>query len=91
MKNNLSDLSNHLFAILETLNDDDVTGDKLDETIRRAEASSDVADKIIRIAGAQIQAMKLVEENALPNGELPALIAVKDSEVQPRLPKGATA
>lgn len=37
MKNTLGDLNNHLFAQLEKLSDDDLSGDELDTEIRRSE------------------------------------------------------
>ena len=36
MKNTLGDLNNHLFAQLEKLSDDDLSGDELDTEIRRS-------------------------------------------------------
>ena len=47
MKNKLSDLNNHLFEELERLNDEDLTGDALMEEIKRSEAITDIAGKII--------------------------------------------
>lgn len=48
MKNTLGDLNNHLFAQLEKLSDDDLTGDGLEAEIKRAEAMSKVSEQIIK-------------------------------------------
>lgn len=47
MKNSLEDLNNHLFAAIERLNDEEITGDALRDEIGRAKAITDVAEKII--------------------------------------------
>lgn len=48
MKNTLGDLNNHLFAQLEKLSDDDLSGDELDTEIRRSEAMAKVSEQIIK-------------------------------------------
>lgn len=47
MQNKLSDLNNHLFAELERLGDEDLTGDQLTEEISRAKAVADIASQVI--------------------------------------------
>lgn len=60
MKNKLPDLNNHLFAQLERLSDEELTGDDLQEEIRRSKAVSQIATGIVNNARTQLDAMKLL-------------------------------
>lgn len=62
MKNSLYDLNNHLFAQLERLGDEDITGDKLNEEIKRAEAMNDTAQQIISNTGMMLKAQSMLYE-----------------------------
>ena len=62
MKNTLGDLNNHLFMQLETLNDEDLKGDKLTEEIERSKAVTNVAKEIIANANIVLQARKYTTE-----------------------------
>jgi hypothetical protein len=69
MKNKLTDLNNHLFEVIERLNDDDLQGDKLTEEIGRAKAVCDVAGQIIASG-------RLVLDAAKASDELPGVAKV---------------
>lgn len=62
MRNKSTDLNNHLFEMLERLNDDEVIGDKLEEEIQRAKAITDVSKSIIENAKLALDAAKLTAE-----------------------------
>lgn len=59
MKNTLGDLNNHLFAQLERLNDEDLTGDELDRELKRSKGICDIARNVIDNANIVLQAAKL--------------------------------
>lgn len=65
MQNKLADLNNHLFAQLERLGDENITGDQLDEEIGRARAVTDVAQQIIANANLGLKAQALILEYGL--------------------------
>lgn len=79
MKNNLSDLNNHLFLMLETLEDDKMTDKRLEKELKKAQAISSISSQILKVASVQISAIKTAEHCGLLNKEMPALIATKDS------------
>ncbi|MBQ1778284.1 MAG: hypothetical protein IIZ93_09040 [Acidaminococcaceae bacterium] len=82
MKNNLSDLNNQLFEMLDKLQDDEEMQDKeaARRTIDRAQAMCKVSSQILSIARIQLTAIKTAEDCGLHNNEMPALIATKDSK-----------
>lgn len=62
MRNTLGDLNNHLFAQLERLSDEDLSGDKLAEEIERAKAVTSVANQIVSNGTLVLQAQKFHTE-----------------------------
>lgn len=62
MKNTLGDLNNHLFAQIERLSDEELTGDKLSEEIDRAKSITSVASQIIANGNLVIRAKELEAE-----------------------------
>lgn len=79
MKNNLSDLNNHLFLTLETLEDDKMTDKRLEKELKKAQAICSISSQILKVASVQISAIKTAEQCGLLNKEMPALLATKDS------------
>lgn len=62
MKNTLGDLNNHLFAQLEKINDDDLSGEDLDAEIKRTEAMAKISEQIIKTGELQFKAMQHMDE-----------------------------
>lgn len=74
MKNTLNDLNNHLFAQLERLNDEDLTGEDLQQELQRSKAVSDVAKNIVSNGNLILQAHKFKDERMDANNHLPELL-----------------
>lgn len=79
MKNNLSDLNNHLFSTLETLEDDKMTDKRLEKELKKAQAICSISSQILKVASVQVSAIKTAEQCGLLNKDMPALLATKDS------------
>lgn len=62
MKNTLTDLSNHLFAQLERLSDEELKEEALEEEIKRAEAVSKISSEIIKNGELQYKVIKHMDE-----------------------------
>lgn len=74
MRNTLGDLNNHLFAELERLGDEELTGEELDKEIRRASAISTVSKNIIANANVLLQAAKFKEVEMMKSDEMPKML-----------------
>jgi hypothetical protein len=74
MKNRLSDLNNHLFAQLERLCDDEITGDALKQELERSHGISALAKDIINNASLVLKAQKSVWERTIDRKTLPAML-----------------
>lgn len=74
MKNKLVDLNNHLFAQLEKLSDEELTGDALKEEIERSKAVSVISSQIIQNGKLALQAMEYGKR------ELPTFLEDKDGK-----------
>lgn len=61
-RNTLGDLNNHLFAQLEKMDDDELTGEQLDNEIRRTEAMAKISEQIVKNGELQFRAMKHMDE-----------------------------
>ena len=79
MKNNLADLNNHLFSMLETLEDDEMTDKRLEKELKKAQTICSISSQILKVASVQLSAIKTAEQCGLLNKEMPALLATKDS------------
>ncbi|MBO7712233.1 MAG: hypothetical protein J6S85_01620 [Methanobrevibacter sp.] len=80
-RNNLADLNNHLFEMLEKLNDEDEMQDKevMEREIAKAKAICQVSGQILDVARLQIAAIQTAESCNFLNKDMPALLAIKDS------------
>lgn len=74
MKNKLSDLNDHLFAQIERLGDEGLTGDDLQREIDRSKAVTGVAREIISNAGTVLRAEELRAEYARGATSIPKFI-----------------
>lgn len=79
MKNKLTDLNDHLFAEMERLGDEELTGDALVEEINRAKAISNIATNIVNNATVVLRAAEEAADSMNANYRVPKLIGVEES------------
>ena len=70
MKNKMSDVRNHLCAMLEALGDENADADTVARTIERAKATALVAGTYIQAVKTEIDAIRLADEI----GQLPVTV-----------------
>lgn len=74
MRNTLGDLNNHLFAQLERLSDEELSGEKLNEEINRAKAVTSVASQIIANGSLVLEARRIVDDSLSVDAKLPKML-----------------
>lgn len=74
MRNTLGDLNNHLFAQLERLSDEDLSGEGLLEEVTRATAITSVAKEIINNANVVLQAQRLQDNRCNADTKIPRML-----------------
>jgi hypothetical protein len=86
MKNKLVDLNNHLFAQLERLSDEELSGDKLTEEISRAKAVNGIASQIIANGNLVLNSIRTKEQYFGGKTALPEFFAdsVPQLDAQPK-------
>lgn len=73
-RNTMNDLNDHLFMALERLNDDDLSGEELQQEIERSKAISEVGKTVIDNAKTVLSAMKFNDEKLDANMQLPKML-----------------
>jgi hypothetical protein len=76
-RNKLTDLSLHLFALIERLNDDDLTPEVIEAEVKKAKAICSASTQIINIQKLTLQAVKMVSDGLIMSGEVPEEIGLK--------------
>lgn len=84
MNNKLTDLNNHLFMALERLNDEEISGEKLDSEIKRSKAVTAVAKSITENAAIMLEAKKHFDEMGIrmaDKDEVPDMLRISAGRV----------
>ena len=84
MQNKLVDLNNHLFAMLERLNDEDLTSEQLKAEINRSKAVTNIAQAIIQNGNLALKTVKHVNEYRTDGNQtaIPQMLLSEESTKQ---------
>lgn len=74
MRNTLGDLNNHLFAQLEKLGEDDLTGNELVEELERTKAIMSVANQIISNGSLVLKATTVRDDRTNVEENIPKML-----------------
>lgn len=74
MQNKLTDLNNHLFAQMERLSDEDLTGEQLQNEIDRARAITSISSQIIQNGALALKAEQFKSERMDVDSKLPLFL-----------------
>lgn len=74
VKNTLNDLTDHLFAQLERLDDEDLTPEQLEREIERSKAVTGVAQQVIANANTVLRAIEFQDGRMDATGKLPRML-----------------
>ena len=74
MKNKLTDLNDHLFAELERLGDEDLSGDELKEELGRARGIATISSQVIKNANTMLSAARYFDDRMNADVKVPELL-----------------
>lgn len=81
MKNGLVDLNNHLFAQLERLSDESLTGEKLSDELKRSHAMGNLGKVVVDNAKLALDAVKFKSEFGSRSApEMPEMLVNKSEK-----------
>lgn len=78
MQNHLSDLNNHLFAEIERLSDEELSGDDLETEIQRAKAINSTAQAIISNGNLALRAAEFKDNAMSAHAAVPTMLTDGD-------------
>ena len=84
VRNTLGDLNNHLFEMMERLNDDELDDDELDDEqlekeLKRADGMAKISQQILQNGELQFKAMKHMDEYGYNEKKVvPAMLEVRN-------------
>lgn len=80
VRNTLGDLNNHLFEMMERLNDDELDDEQLEKELKRADGMTKVSQQILQNGELQFKTMKHMDEYGYNSEKkiVPAMLEVRD-------------